>query len=259
MHLPENVRIVRLKDFAPAAIVLFLSMAYSSLYGDFAPLSKSNATAWMTVFRFARFTLALCLPLIVVPSIYKRLERRLAGSLVRIEHPKERKIGFFRDWLFRPAQGIGIGLVFGTRLITVLQLISGQEDASSVLLSGGYFQFQRLITITLITMAVSLLLSILWAFDDFGIRYFNKRDQEMKMIGKYAGTLFPFIFGLYGIFNLLASYSAAKAFLLVIEIVIVVYPPLAVFAVIHAYSMRKRIAAGFGSRLRTAGITLLRD
>ena len=60
------------------------------------------------------------------------------------------------------------------------------------------------------------------------------------MIGKYAGTVFPFIFGMYGILNLLANYPTGEAFLLILKIAVVLYPPLAVFTIIHAYFVRKR-------------------
>ena len=98
-------------------------------------------------------------------------------------------------------------------MIAVLQLISAPADGSTLLISEDLFQFGRLITVTLITIVVSLLLSMLWTFDDVGgIRYFNKDNQELKMIGKYAGTVLPFIFGMYGIFNLLANYPTGERF-----------------------------------------------
>jgi len=39
----------------------------------------------------------------------------------------------------------------------------------------------------------------------------NRKDQELKMIGKYVGTLMPILFGLYGIFSLLDDYPARQA------------------------------------------------
>ena len=58
-----------------------------------------------------------------------------------------------------------------------------------------------------------------------GIRYFNERDHELKMIGKYVGTLMPVIFGLYGIFGLMANYPVAEALLNIVRAVIILYPP----------------------------------
>ena len=85
------------------------------------------------------------------------------------------------------------------------------------------------------------MLSTLWTLDDLGIRLFNRKDQELKMIGKYAGTLMPVIFGFYGVLNLLATYPTAEGFLFVCKIAVVLYPPLAVFAVLHTYFVRSRM------------------
>jgi len=109
--------------------------------------------------------------------------------------------------------------------------------------------------ITAVTVSVSLLLSVLWTLDDMGIRYFNRKDQELKMIGKYVGTLMPLIFVLYGMFGLLATYPPDQAFAYAFKIVVALYPPLAFFAAAHNHFLRKRL--GVLSRrtsLRKAGI-----
>jgi predicted DNA repair protein MutK len=95
--------------------------------------------------------------------------------------------------------------------------------------------------ISAVTVFVSLLLSILWTLDDMGIRYFNRKDQELKMIGKYVGTLMPLIFGLYGMFGLLTNYPPDQAFAYAFKIVVVLYPPLAFFAAAHTHFLRKRL------------------
>ena len=41
--------------------------------------------------------------------------------------------------------------------------------------------------------------------DDLGIRYFNRKDYEIKMVGKYVGTLMPIVFGLYGVLSLFGA------------------------------------------------------
>ena len=115
--------------------------------------------------------------------------------LLQVERKRELKIEPIKHWLFRPFQGIGIGLLFGTKLLGILQLVAGPSVGSSLLIPEGHFQLGRLLLITLITVFVSLLLSTLWTLDDMGIRYFNRRDQELKMIGKYVGTVMPVILG----------------------------------------------------------------
>lgn len=241
-------------NLAPALIVLLISIIYAMLYGDFAPLTKWHVTAWMAPLRFARFAFVLCVPLVALPIIYRFVVRKTADSLIRINHKEKHTIDPFKHWFFRPLQGIGIGLVFGTKLIAVLQLISGPADGNSLLISEGVFQFGRLLTVTAITVVVSLLLSTLWTFDDVGIRYFNKKDQELKMIGKYVGTIVPFVFGMYGILSLLASYPMGEASLLVFKIAVVLYPPLAVFTIIHAYFVKKRIELFLDYNLKKGGV-----
>lgn len=61
------------------------------------------------------------------------------------------------------------------------------------------------------------------------------------MIGKYVGTVMPVILGFYGIVSLLASYSAEQAFLFAFKITVVLYPPLAVFTILHTYFMVNKI------------------
>jgi len=87
---------------------------------------------------------------------------------------------------------------------------------------------------------VALFLSVLWTLDDMGIRYFNKRAHELKLVGKYVGTLMPMIFGLYGIFGLMANYALAEALLNIVRAVVILYPPFVLFTVLHTYYIRHR-------------------
>lgn len=229
------------RDMSPVAAVLFATVVFSFFYGDVAPLTNWQ-TAWKAPLRFLRFGSSLCIPLFILPGIYNFFIRRRSAVLLQIERTQELKVEPIRHWLFRPFQGIGIGLLFGTKLLGILQLVAGPSVGSSLLIPEGHFQLGRLLLITLITVFVSLLLSLLWTLDDMGIRYFNRRDQELKMIGKYVGTVMPVIFGFYGIINLMGNYSVAQAFLFAFKIAFVLYPPLAVFAVLHTYFLSSRMA-----------------
>jgi hypothetical protein len=245
-----------LKDMAPALAVLLLSLAGAFFYGDFAPLTKWKSDAWMVPFRFVRFAVILCLPILIVTKIYFFIIRKMAASLIQLDVKQDKKIKPFKHWLFRPMQGIGISLVFSIKLIAVLQLISGPSDGSSILIAESHYQFGRLAAVTLITAGVSILLSILWTFDDIGIRYYNKKDQELKMIGKYAGTVVPFVFGIYGILTLIANYPAGEAYLLVFKIAVVLYPPMLVFAVLHAYFVSNRTEMLLNNKLKKGRLYL---
>jgi hypothetical protein len=215
-------------------------------------------TSWLAAcqapLRFLRFTSLLCIPLLALPKIYGFITEKRSATLLQVEPRRRFQVEPVKHWLFRPFQGIGIGLLFGTKLLGILQLVAGPAVGSSLLIPEGHFQFGRLLLITLITVFVSLLLSTIWTLDDTGIRYFNRKDQELKMIGKYVGTVMPVIFGFYGIINLLGNYSASEALLFVFKIAIVLYPPLAVFAVLHTYFIRSKIALFSKSYLRKGSI-----
>ncbi len=242
-----------LRDTYPVAAVLLVTIAIPFFYGELAP-TPGWWLACKAPFRFLRFASILCVPLFALPAIYNVFIRRKSTILLRVERTRGFNIEPVRHWLFRPFQGIGIGLLFGTKLLGVLQLVAGPTVGSSLLIPEGHFQLGRLLLITLITVFVSLLLSLLWTLDDMGIRYFNRRDQELKMIGKYVGTVMPVIFGFYGIINLMGNYSAGEAFLFAFKIAFVLYPPLAVFAVLHTYFIRSRIGMFSGSHVRRGSI-----
>ena len=243
-----------LKDLAPALIILLSSTLFAIFNKDFAPLTKWHADAWMVPLRFVRFTVILCLPLFILPKVYCIIVNKVTDSLIKLDQKEEMNISPFKHWFFRPMQGIGIGLVFSLKLIAVLQLISGPSDASSILISEGNFQIGRILTVTLITILVSIVLSTLWTFDDIGIRYFNKKDHELKMIGKYVGTLIPFIFGIYGIYSLLVNYPAGEAFFLVFKIAIILYSPISVFAILHTYFIRNRADLFLNNNIKKGGV-----
>jgi hypothetical protein len=241
------------KDMAPALAVLLVTFIFSFIYGDSTLLTNWQA-ACKAPLRFLRFALVLSLPLYALPKVYRFIVQKKAASLLQIEQGGTLTILPAKHWLFRPFQGIGIGLLFGTKLLAILQIIAGPTAGASLLIPEGHFQFGRLLMITAITIVVSLLLSTLWTLDDLGIRYYNRKDQELKMIGKYAGTLMPVIFGFYGILNLLANYPAAEALLFVCKIAVVLYPPLAVFAVLHTYFLSSRIRLFSGTLVRKGSI-----
>lgn len=239
VHLTTKRVLTWSKDMSPALALLFVTLIFSFVHGDFELLTSWQA-ACKAPLRFLRFAVLLCLPLYALPRVYGFIVQRKAAAFLQIEQAEGIEIRPVKHWIFRPFQGIGIGLLFGTKLLTILQIIAGPGVGSSLLIPEGHFQFGRLLMITAITVFVSLLLSTLWTLDDVGMRYFNRRDQELKMVGKYAGTVMPVFFGFYGTLNLLANYPTAEAFLFVCKIAIILYPPLAVFAVVHTYFLRSK-------------------
>ncbi len=205
-------------------------------------------------YRFFRYTLFLCLPVYTLLPIYCFVVNKLRKRLVQTETTRGLSIYPAKHWVFRPFQGIGIGLLFETKLLTTLQIITG-EATRPFLLSGGQFHLGRMLVISGITVVISMLLSLLWTLDDVGVRYINRRDQEIRMIGKYVGTIMPVLFGFYGVFSLITDFSAMQVFIYLMKTALILYPPFLVFTILHGHFVKNR-AASFSQKapLKRGGI-----
>jgi hypothetical protein len=240
------------KDLVPAILVLVFSLIYQ-LYWNHHPSADSWGVVVRVFLRFLRYTIFLCLPLYLLVPIYHLFLKRGRRALIQVEPSRPLSVSRIKHWLFRPFQGIGISFLFATKLLAVIQIVSGSPSASSVPFTPGHFNYGRILASTAITIGISLLLSTLWTFDDLGVRYHNRRDQELKMIGKYIGTLMPTIFGLYGIFSLYAQSPGESALNHVFRIIIALYPPLVFFAVVHNFFIKNRPDYFFGRVSLTKG------
>ena len=222
------------KEMLPALLVFIFSIFFSLYLSD-----HSAAGSWKVVYRvclrFFRYTLFLCLPLYLLRPLYRFILAKGKGALIQLGHPSAISLHPFKHWLFRPFQGIGIGFLFATKLLALIQTITGPLASPSPPIISGQYQIGRMLLVIAITIIISLLLSVLWTLDDMGIRYHNRRDQELKMIGKYVGTLMPLIFGLYGLFSLLSQYPREGTLLHVFRIILAFYPPLVVFVIVHTH------------------------
>ena len=230
------------KEIGHAIAVLILTISLSVFLGDFTFLRGSEAI-YKGLFRFFRITLLLCLPLYLLFPIFKglgRVVKRGNESFFQVKEKQDLEIHPVKHWLLRPFQGIGIGLLFGMKLLSVLQVMTGATATASLLIPKGQFQFGRFLIVSGITIFVSLLLSTLWTLDDMGIRYFNRKNHEIRMIGKYAGTLMPILFGFYGTFSLFSEFQKTEALLYLFQVAVILYPPFAVFSVFHTHFLQKR-------------------
>jgi len=224
------------KDIGPAFLILVLSMVLAIFPGEFAFL-RGSESVYRGFLRFFRTAFFLCLPLYLLPTIFGNLGAliwRREKIFIQIKQKQKLEIRPVKHWLFRPFQGIGIGLLFATKLLGVLQIVTGSTATASMLLPQGRFQLGRLLIVTGITILVSLVLSTLWTIDDLGIRYFNRKDYEIKMVGKYVGTLMPIAFGLYGVFSLFDQFSKMQALIYLFQMIVILYPSFTVFSVFHA-------------------------
>ena len=230
------------KEIGHAVAILILTISLSIFLGDFAFLRGSEAI-YKGLFRFFRITLLLCLPLYLLFPIFEGLGRvvqRKNEAFLQVKEKQDLEIHPVKHWLLRPFQGIGIGLLFGMKLLAVLQVMTGTTATASLLTPTGQFQLGRFLIVSGITITVSLLLSTLWTLDDMGIRYFNRKNHEIKMIGKYTGTLMPILFGFYGVFGLFSQFQKTEALVYLFQIVVILYPPFAVFSVFHTHFLQKR-------------------
>ena len=230
------------KEIGHAIAILILTISLSILLGEFTFLKGSEAI-YKGLLRFFRVTILLCLPLYLLSPVIGRLGKvvqRKNSAFLQMKEKQDLEIHPVKHWLLRPFQGIGIGLLFGMKLLSVLQVMTGATATASLLIPTGQFQPGRFLIVTGITIVISLLLSTLWTLDDMGIRYFNRKNHEVRMIGKYAGTLMPILFGFYGVFGLFSQFQKTEALVYLFQIVVILYPPFAVFSVFHTHFLQKR-------------------
>jgi len=230
------------KEIGHAVAILILTISLPIFLGEFTFLKGSEAI-YKGLFRFFRITLLLCLPLYLLLPVFGRLGKvvqRKNSTFLQVKEKQGLEIHPVKHWLIRPFQGIGIGLLFGIKLLSVLQVITGSTASASLFIPKGQFQFGRFLVIAVITIFVSMLLSTIWTLDDMGIRYFNRKNQEIKMIGKYVGTLMPIFFGFYGVFSLFSQFQKTQAFLYLFQVAVILYPPFTFFSVFHTHFVQKR-------------------
>jgi len=233
----ENIR-----EMGPALAILLGTLIISTFITEFTFTFGLNA-AWKTLFRFLRLSLVLTVPLFLLPGICATVQgilNRGNRQLVRVQEDRDTAIHPLKNWVIRPFQGIGMGLLLATKLLTLLQLYGGTAITVETLLPPGQFHVGRLLSVTVISIVVSLLLSFLWTLDDLGVRYFNRKTGEVRMIGKYVGLLLPIFFGFYGIFSLFDEYDRLQAAFYIAQMVIVLYPPFVVFSVLHNRYLKSR-------------------
>jgi len=230
------------KEIGHAVAILILTIALSVFLGDFTFLKGSEAL-YKGLFRFFRITLLLCLPLYLLFPIFEGLGwivQRGKGAFLQMVEKQDLEIHPIKHWVLRPVQGIGIGLLFGTKLLSFLEVMTGEAATASLMIPTGQFQVGRFLIVTGITIVISLLLSTLWALDDMGVRYLNRKRHEIRMIGRYVGTLMPISFGFYGTFTLLNQFQKGEALIYLLQIVVILYPPFAFFSVFHLHFLEKR-------------------
>jgi len=235
--LKENLR-----EMGPAFGLLLVTLIISTFITEFT-FNFGLAAIWKTLLRFLRLSLLLTLPLFLLPGLCTLLESFFRGGarhLIQMQEDRDAAIHPFKNWIIRPFQGIGLAMLLATKLLGLLEIYSGTKISVDTILPQGVFNPGRLFSSIAVGVVVSLLLSFLWTLDDLGIRCYNKKTKEVRMIGKYVGLLLPIFFGFYGIITLFDNNSQILVIKYVAQMVIVLYPPFVVFNVLHSRYLNSR-------------------
>ena len=225
----------------PALLVLTFTFIISVFFTEFTFVSGAKA-AWLVFLRFFRLSLILLLPLLCLPWVFtltNHLFRKGSRELVQLKQERNQNISPLKNWILRPFQGIGISMLIATKLIFFLEIYSGGSIDASVILPPLSFSPWRFLTITAMVVTVSLMLSYLWSLDDLGIRLYNRKTKEIRMIGKYLGLILPVILGFSGMMALSRNHSMMTALQYCVQIVLILYPPFLVFNVFHAFYINR--------------------
>ena len=224
-----------IKAVYPALIVLFFTFIISVFFIEFTFVSGAKA-AWLIILRFFRLSLILLLPLICLTWVFTLTGyffKKGSMELVQLHQERNQEITPLKNWLLRPLQGIGVSMLIATKLIFLLEVYSGGGIDASVVMPPASFSPWRFIATTAMAVTVSLVLSYLWTLDDLGIRLYNRKTREVRMIGKYLGLILPVILGFYGMISLFKNYSMMMAIQYLAQMVLIMYPPFLVFNVFH--------------------------
>ena len=235
----ENIR-----EMGPALAILLVTLVISTFITEFT-FSFGMKALWKTLLRFLRLSLLLTLPLLLLPSLCTLMEgffKQGTKRLIQLQEDRDTAVHPLKNWVIRPFQGIGLAMLLATKLLTLLEFYTGSKITVDTILPQGAFNAGRFFSLIAIGVVVSLLLSCLWTLDDLGVRHYNRKTREVRMIGKYIGLLLPIFFGFYGIISLFENNTQLIVAKYVAQMVVILYPPFVVFNVLHSRYLKSREA-----------------
>ena len=100
--------------------ILLATLVISTFITEFTFTFGLNA-AWKTLFRFLRLSVVLTVPLFLLPGICATIQgffNRGNRQLVQIQEDRDTAIHPLKNWVIRPFQGIGLGMLLATKLLT---------------------------------------------------------------------------------------------------------------------------------------------
>ena len=215
-------------EFSPAIVVLAATFVVSFYAGTAEGLYLVQSHV-RTLVRFLAITMILLAPLPILPPFILFAGKRLTeeGFFGRLVKGEMRSSAPFRKsllWIIRPLQGIGMSLLFSNQFLNLFKTFPQASFLDALI---------RPILFVVVSVPISILFSTIWSLDDLGVRLYLKQSGEVRLVGSYVGTILPVASGALGIYSLLQRSSPVDALLLLGLMVMALYPPYVLFAVIH--------------------------
>jgi hypothetical protein len=226
----------------PALAVLVLTAVIPLFFSELS-FAAGMESIGKILLRFLRFSFILVIPIPFLPPICRLMQGLLNRPNRRLIQVRRESHPVGNPWqirLVRPFQGIGLAMLIATKLIALLQISTNAAIGSAVVLPPTQFQWWRFMSSMAVAVATSLLLSFLWSLDDLGIRRHNRRTGEIRIVGRYLSALLPVLFGFYGVFSLFEGHERLSAIRYIAQMVLALYPPFLVLAVVHRWYTEKR-------------------
>jgi len=240
----------------PAFVVLAATVIISTFITEFTFISGLKAPR-VAFLRFCYLSAVLMFPLLFLPGfcgVIGDISKRGKRRLVQIQGEDDPQVVPLKLWLFRPFQGIGLVMFMAAKILAVLH--TGSAVSAAAIEPPLHFNPGRFLGVTFIAVLASSLLTLLWALDDLGIRVYDRRTSEVRMIGKYLGLFLPIFFGFYGILSLMETHSQVQAARYVIQMIVVLYPPFMILAVAHTWNIQRNETL-FMKRLKAAPLVVI--
>ncbi len=230
-------------ELCPALATLLTTLIIAIFVTEFTFTSGGKALGFILL-RFFRLFLNLTLPLLLLPATCALIQQLLNWNpwqIIQVQKEGNTDLHAFQGWVLRPLQGIGLLLLMATHFIGPLRAYLGSSFTVltiATIPSPGELTLGRFINVAV----TSMLLSFVWTMDDLGIRHYNRRTGEIRMVGKYLGSLLPILTGFYGIYSFFKDQPPLVAVLMIAQRIVIFYPPMVTFNVLHTYYVNKKRA-----------------
>ncbi len=235
--IKENIR-----EIGPALVVLAGTLVTSTFITEFTFIVGAEAL-WKTLLRFLVLSLILALPLFLLPGLCffaKGFLNHGSHQLIQIEKYRDLVVRPLKNWILRPFQAFGLIMLIAAKLLAFLQIYTKHTILVNDILPSGHFVLWHFISTAATLIIASLLLSFIWTLDDLGVRHFDRKTEEVRMVGKYLGFLLPILFGFYGVLDLWGAHTLPLAIRYILQEMVILYPPVVFLGVLHGRYLRNR-------------------